>query len=50
MDAPIGYLASHKNYLDRLGKSEEFDLYWGEKSAAELYHFIGKDIMYFHEY
>ena len=48
MDAPIGYLASHKNYLDRLGRSEEFDLYWGEKSAAELYHFIGKDIMYFH--
>ena len=48
LDAPIGYLASHKNYLDKLHKAEDFDLYWGKDSKAELYHFIGKDIMYFH--
>ncbi len=48
LDAPIGYLASHKNYLDKLDKAEDFDLYWGIDSKAELYHFIGKDIMYFH--
>ena len=48
LDAPIGYLASHKNYLDKLGKSDDFDHYWGKNSKAELYHFIGKDIMYFH--
>ena len=48
LDAPIGYLASHKNYLDKLKKSEEFNYYWGSDSTTELYHFIGKDIMYFH--
>ena len=48
LDAPIGYLASHKNYLDKLKRSEEFDDYWKPGSKAELYHFIGKDIMYFH--
>jgi len=48
LDAPIGYLASHKNYLDKLKKSEEFNYYWNSDSTAELYHFIGKDIMYFH--
>ena len=48
LDAPIGYLASHKNYLDKQKRSEEFDSYWQPDSTAELYHFIGKDIMYFH--
>jgi methionyl-tRNA synthetase len=48
LDAPIGYLASHKNYLDKLKKPEEFNYYWDSDSTAELYHFIGKDIMYFH--
>ena len=48
LDAPIGYLASHKNYLDKLNKSEEFNYYWDSDSTTELYHFIGKDIMYFH--
>tara|TARA_B100001013_G_scaffold344024_1_gene273152 strand:+ start:2175 stop:3836 length:1662 start_codon:yes stop_codon:yes gene_type:complete len=48
LDAPIGYLASHKNYLDRINKSEDFIKYWGKNSKTELYHFIGKDIMYFH--
>ena len=48
LDAPIGYLASHKNYLDKLKKPEDFNYYWDSDSTTELYHFIGKDIMYFH--
>lgn len=47
LDAPMGYMASFKNLCDRT-KSSTFDSYWGEKSQAELYHFIGKDIIYFH--
>ncbi len=46
LDAPIGYLASFKNYCDQHQVS--FDDYWGENSDAEIYHFIGKDIAYFH--
>jgi len=46
LDAPIGYLASFKNLCDRTGES--FDDYWAEGSDAEVYHFIGKDIAYFH--
>ncbi len=46
LDAPIGYMASFQNYCDRTGES--FDDYWGRESGAELYHFIGKDIAYFH--
>ena len=46
LDAPIGYMASFQNYCDRVG--ETFDAYWGRESEAELYHFIGKDIAYFH--
>ena len=46
LDAPIGYIASFKNLCDRLGIS--FDEYWGKKSSAEIYHFIGKDIINFH--
>ena len=48
LDAPIGYLASHKNFLDKNNKTEEFDKYWNKESSTMLYHFIGKDIMYFH--
>lgn len=48
LDAPIGYLASHKNLLDRKNDSLGFDKYWSEGSSTELYHFIGKDIIYFH--
>jgi methionyl-tRNA synthetase len=44
-DAPIGYMASAKNYCDRHGM--DFDELWNSR-ANELYHFIGKDIMYFH--
>ncbi len=46
LDAPIGYMASFKNLCDREGL--DFDAYWKEDSDAELYHFIGKDIVYFH--
>ncbi|MCU0915371.1 MAG: methionine--tRNA ligase [Planctomycetes bacterium] len=45
LDAPIGYMASAKNYCDRHGL--DFDDLWNNP-ANELYHFIGKDIMYFH--
>jgi methionyl-tRNA synthetase len=46
MDAPIGYLASFKNWCDKTG--HDFDEYWAADSTAELYHFIGKDIARFH--
>jgi methionyl-tRNA synthetase len=46
LDAPIGYLASFKKYCDQNGI--DFDEYWKEGSDTELYHFIGKDIVYFH--
>ena len=46
VDAPVGYMASFKNLCDRSGIN--FDEYWGADSQAELYHFIGKDITYFH--
>ncbi|GAB4351532.1 MAG: methionine--tRNA ligase [Gammaproteobacteria bacterium] len=46
LDAPIGYMASFKNWCDRHGV--DFDAWWNPDSDAELYHFIGKDIIYFH--
>ncbi len=46
LDAPIGYMGSFKNLCDK--KGIDFDSFWNEKSDAELYHFIGKDIIYFH--
>jgi methionyl-tRNA synthetase len=46
VDAPIGYMASFKHYCDREGV--DFDSYWQTDSDAELYHFIGKDIINFH--
>ena len=46
LDAPIGYMASFRNLCDRTGI--DFDAFWGAGSKAELYHFIGKDIIYFH--
>ncbi|MFZ7316431.1 methionine--tRNA ligase [Avibacterium avium] len=47
LDAPIGYMASFKNLCNRKGDID-FDSFWNKDSQAELYHFIGKDIMYFH--
>ena len=46
LDAPIGYMGSFKNLCDKKGIN--FDDYWKADSDAELYHFIGKDIIYFH--
>jgi len=47
LDAPIGYMASFQNLCDRRDDLN-FDDYWGKDSNAELYHFIGKDIINFH--
>tara|TARA_R110000782_G_scaffold103992_1_gene191679 strand:+ start:94 stop:2109 length:2016 start_codon:yes stop_codon:yes gene_type:complete len=47
LDAPVGYMASFKNLCAR-DTSLSFDDYWKAGSDTELYHFIGKDIMYFH--
>ena len=47
LDAPIGYMASFKNLCARRDDLE-FDDYWNKDSEAELYHFIGKDIINFH--
>lgn len=46
LDAPIGYIASFKNLCDK--KNLNFETFWDQDSQAELYHFIGKDIVYFH--
>jgi methionyl-tRNA synthetase len=46
LDAPIGYMASFADYCARSGR--DFDDYWRPGSEASLYHFIGKDILYFH--
>jgi methionyl-tRNA synthetase len=46
LDAPIGYMASFKNFCDN--HSLDFDEFWKPDSDAELYHFIGKDIVNFH--
>ena len=46
LDAPIGYMASFRHFCDRTGV--DFDSYWNADSDAELHHFIGKDIIYFH--
>ncbi len=46
LDAPLGYMASFKNLAERIGV--DFDEYFKSDSTTELYHFIGKDIQYFH--
>ncbi|MDO1510965.1 MULTISPECIES: methionine--tRNA ligase [unclassified Neisseria] len=46
LDAPVGYMASFQNLCDRIGLN--FDDYFRADSKAEMYHFIGKDILYFH--
>jgi methionyl-tRNA synthetase len=54
LDAPIGYMASFKNYCENNPKAKDldFDDFWQKDQAAkqgtELYHFIGKDIINFH--
>ncbi|UTA46996.1 methionine--tRNA ligase [Simiduia sp. 21SJ11W-1] len=46
LDAPIGYMAAHKNLCDLTGA--DWHAIWDKDSTAELYHFIGKDIVNFH--
>ncbi|MEI7430415.1 MAG: methionine--tRNA ligase, partial [Betaproteobacteria bacterium] len=46
LDAPIGYMGSFKNLCAQKGL--DFNEYWKPDSTTELYHFIGKDILYFH--
>ena len=46
LDAPVGYMASFKNFCSKKGL--DFVEFWGKDSKAELHHFIGKDILYFH--
>jgi len=51
LDAPMGYMASFKNFCDQQNKKgieTNFDDYWAADSKNELYHFIGKDIARFH--
>ncbi|WP_457336729.1 methionine--tRNA ligase [Rhizobacter sp. P5_C2] len=45
LDAPVGYLASLKNYFDKTGR--DYDAFFADP-AVEQVHFIGKDITYFH--
>ena len=47
LDAPIGYMGAFKNLCDKRGDLD-FDEFWRKDSEADLYHFIGKDIVYFH--
>ncbi len=46
VDAPVGYMASFREFCEEKGL--DFDAWWNADSAAEVYHFIGKDIIYFH--
>jgi len=46
VDAPVGYIASFRELCERLGL--DFDAWWSPGSTAEVHHFIGKDIVYFH--
>ncbi len=46
VDAPIGYMASFAELCEREGL--DFDQYWQRSTDSEVYHFIGKDIIYFH--
>lgn len=46
LDAPIGYMASFKKYCDE--QTLSFAEFWDKESKTELYHFVGKDVVYFH--
>ena len=46
LDAPIGYMASHKIHCDANG--DDWGTFWHQDSTAEIHHFIGKDIVRFH--
>ncbi|MDR2874844.1 MAG: methionine--tRNA ligase, partial [Methylobacillus sp.] len=46
LDAPVGYMGSFRQLCEK--KNLDFEAFWKQGSDAELYHFIGKDILYFH--
>lgn len=46
LDAPIGYMATFKKYCD--SNQQIFSEFWDKDTKTELYHFVGKDIIYFH--
>jgi methionyl-tRNA synthetase len=48
VDAPIGYMSSFENYIQAQRPELKFEDYWQKDSPHEVYHFIGKDIVYFH--
>ncbi|NDH68070.1 MAG: methionine--tRNA ligase [Gammaproteobacteria bacterium] len=48
LDAPIGYMAACQRYCEQTGKS--FAEFWAPDTTTELYHFVGKDIMYLRYY
>lgn len=50
LDAPIGYMASFQNFCEREAAKggPRFEDFWQAENTTELYHFIGKDIVYFH--
>ncbi|AEW44667.1 methionyl-tRNA synthetase [Serratia symbiotica str. 'Cinara cedri'] len=47
LDAPIGYMSTFKNLCNK-NDNINFDEFWCKNTSTELYHFIGKDIVYFH--
>lgn len=47
LDAPVGYMASFKNFCEK-NPQVNFEEFWKPDSSTELYHFVGKDITYFH--
>lgn len=47
LDAPIGYMASSRNYFEKKRDAKKWDYFWKE-GKGEIHHFIGKDIVYFH--
>jgi methionyl-tRNA synthetase len=48
LDAPIGYIAATERWAQQTGKAKDALSYWGVESEAKIFHFIGKDIVYFH--
>jgi methionyl-tRNA synthetase len=48
LDAPIGYIAATERWAKETGKAKDALSYWAADSDAKIYHFIGKDIVYFH--
>ena len=48
VDAPIGYMSSFENYIKAKRPDLDFNEFWKKDSKNEVYHFIGKDIVYFH--